>query len=372
MLIFNINTNDSVFSPKEIIKFAESSAVTTNVTKEYAIMLLLKDKNVLSQICEQSENVGESLKKAALADLRKLMEYLKELTIKNYIPSIKRTLFFSDYQKSIEDLVEESSTEKILEKLICHYKKFGGGELAQYIAFYWRGGLCGVSSPDDIKLDELFCVEAQKQILKQNIKSFLQGNPTNNVILYGNSGGGKSSIVKALLNEYYTEGLRLVQIFKDDLSELTQLMSEIKNKSFKYIIFLDDLSFESNELGYKNLKVLLDGNIEKQPQNVLIYATSNRRHLIGETWNERQGEDVHVSDTRNEKMSLAERFGLRVYFGSLSQPEYLEIVKSILLKHEVSMTEEIQASAIEWELDYNGRSGRTAMQFVKNLLNNKS
>jgi len=267
----------------------------------------------------------------------------------------------------------------MLEKLIAHYSAFGSGKNAKYIAFRWQDGMTvigqmtGIKQPDDITLEHLFCLEPQKEILIENTSLFLRGLPANNALLYGTSGSGKSAMIKALLNKYYNQGLRLVEIPKEKLEELPLLVNCIKNKRLKYIIFMDDLSFETDDTGYKILKVILDGRIERQPNNILFYATSNRFHIINETWKDREGDEIHLSDTMNEKLSLSERFGIRVNFAmTKTSDDYFKIIEGILSLENIQFTEEIKQEASRWEILYNGRSGRTAAQFAKTIIASKN
>lgn len=349
-------------------------AVTDNVVKEYVVTLLLKDKNALSQICAERTAVGGSLKAAALNDIEQLMQnpQLDADWLRGYTPSAGRRLSFPEYQRSLEAIVAAGGYEETLEKLMAHYAAFGDGENAKYIAFKWRGGLQGVKTPDRVDLNLLFCIEDQKQILVNNTKAFVRGLPANNVLLYGNSGCGKSSLVKAMLRDYYKDGLRLVQILKEDLAQLPLLIEQIRDRQFFYIVFIDDLSFENDDLGYKALKTALDGSIEKQPGNIVYYATSNRFHLINERWSERQSNDVHARDTMNEKLSLSERFGIRISFNPLDQREYLQIIEGILAREGIPVTEEIQKAALHWAMCYNGRSGRTAVQYINAFFSNRA
>ncbi len=370
MLVFNIDISSYRSLQKEIIVFAETQAVTDNIAKEYLVAQLLEDTNVLAGVCEETAHVGHSLKIAALKDIDAVLSAYQSIdaALAGYKPSMKRKLRFAEYQQSLEAIVAAEGCEAVLSGIIRHYAAFGGGKSAKYIAFRWDKGLRGIEKPDDIALNQLFCLSLQKQELIENTKAFLEGLPANNVLLYGNSGCGKSSMVKAILNEYCQDGLRLVQIPKEDLAELPLLIREIKGKPFRYIVFMDDLSFESDDLGYKTLKTILDGSVEKQPGNIVFYATSNRLHLINETWAERKGDDVHVSDTKNEKMALSERFGIRISFLSPVQSEYLKIVEGILTNEGISVTEELKAEAIQWAWQCNGLSGRTATQFAATVL----
>lgn len=368
MLVFNVSLDVSDLPYRQIIAFAETQAVTGDVLKEFIITRLLEDTNVLARICEEAAAPGDGLRAAALADIRLLLAPVEPGPLAGYVPSIKRQMRFAEYQQSLAAIVAMDAPEEILEGIIAHYRTFGGGSTAKYTAFLWDQGLCGIERPDDIALDQLFCLAEQKQTLLQNTRAFLAGQPFNNVLLYGNSGCGKSSMVKAILSEHYRDGLRLVQLRKENLAELPLLIRQIKDRRLRYIIFMDDLSFESDDIGYKTLKTILDGGIERQPENIVFYATSNRLHLISETWAERSGDDVHVTDTRNEKMSLAERFGIRISFLSPGQQEYLDILAGILGARGIVLTEEMKTAAVNWAWQLNGLSGRTAMQYVYTIL----
>jgi len=356
-------------SPKQLIQFAETEAVTDDIFKEYLAVSLLEDDSILAKVCEETDKIGNSLKSAALDDLNALWNALSKNPLENYIPSMKHKIFFEEYQNSLKKTVSSNSPSEMLENLIAHYCTFGSGRGAKYIAFRWQGEMTGINQPDDITLEHLFCLDEQKEILTQNTSLFLQGLPANNALLYGTSGSGKSAMIKALLNKYYHQGLRLVEIPKEKLEELPQLVNCIKNKRLKYIIFMDDLSFETGDTGYKNLKVILDGRIERQPKNILFYATSNRFHIINETWKDREGDEIHLSDTMSEKLSLSERFGIRVNFAmTKTSDDYFKIIEGILSLENIKFTEEIKQEASQWEILYNGRSGRTAAQFAKTVI----
>jgi len=369
MKVFNINFNIETLSLRQLIQFAETESVTEDIFKEYLTVSLLEDENVLSKVCEETGNIGNSLKSAALEDLNTLWDTLSKNPLGNYVPSLKHKIHFEEYRNSLKKAASSNSPSEMLENLIAHYSVFGSGKNAKYIAFRWQGEMTGINQPDDITLEHLFCLDTQKEILIKNTSLFLRGLPANNALLYGTSGSGKSAMIKALLNKYYNQGLRLAEIPKEKLEELPQLVNCIKNKRLKYIIFMDDLSFETCDTGYKNLKVILDGRIERQPQNILFYATSNRFHIINETWKDREGDEIHLRDTMSEKLSLSERFGIRVNFETTrTSDDYFKIIEGILSLENIQFTEEIKQEALRWETLYNGRSGRTAAQFAKTII----
>jgi uncharacterized protein len=367
--VFNIDFNIETLPIKNLIQFAETKSITGDIFKEYLTVSLLEDENILSKVCEETYTVGDSLKSAALEDLNTLWDTLSKNPLGNYIPSLKHNIYFKEYQDSLKKAVSSNSPAEMLENLISHYSAFGSGKNAKYTAFRWQNGLTGIGQPDDITLDRLFCLDSQKEILIKNTSLFLRGLPANNALLYGTSGSGKSAMIKALLNKYYNQGLRLAEIPKEKSEELPQLINCIKNKRLKYIIFMDDLSFETGDTGYKKLKVILDGRIERQPENILFYATSNRFHIINETWKDREGDEIHLRDTMSEKLSLSERFGIRVNFVTAStSDDYYKIIEGILSLENIQFTEEIKLEAARWEALYNGRSGRTAAQFAKTII----
>ncbi len=369
MYVFPYVPFPQTWQPHELVAFAESRAVTDCVGKEYLIHLLLQEDNPVRRLCAEGIKPGESLTDLALRDLSLLFNALaQEAPLAGYRPSQKRRFPSIDFQASWEELVASDTPESLWEKLLIHYRRFGFGDTAPYVAFRWEGSLRGVKAPDAVSLSQLYCLDWQKEEILQNTRTFLNGQPANNVLLYGNSGCGKSSLVKAVFHQYAEEGLRLVQIAKNDLDDLPALLSTLAPLPFRYIVFLDDLSFESDDVQYKTLKTVLEGGIEGQPSNVLFYATSNRFHLVNETWEDRSGGDVHIADTRNEKLSLSERFGIRISFYAPGQKEYLIIVEGLLNRVGIPFTPELRSEALQWAVAYNGRSGRTATQFVRSVL----
>lgn len=216
--------------------------------------------------------------------------------------------------------------------------------------------------------------EAQKKKLIENTEAFISGKEANNVLLFGDAGTGKSSSVKAILNEYYGQGLRMIEVYKHQFKALSEVLEQVKDRNYKFIIYMDDLSFEEYELEYKYLKAILEGGLGKRPKNVLIYATSNRRHLIREKFSDKRelDDDLHNNDTVQEKLSLAARFGVTIYYGSPDKFQFQGIVKALAEKYQLDMPEdELLLEANKWELSHGGLSGRTASQFITHLLGRK-
>jgi len=258
----------------------------------------------------------------------------------------------------------------LVEILAGHYATHGAGPFGGHRAFRWEdGGLRAVPRPDPVRLSGLIGYEKEREPLIRNTERLLAGLPSHHALLYGLPGTGKSSTVKAVLNEYAGSGLRLVELAKEDLKELHRVLETLRDRGPRFILFVDDLSFEEHEVEYKALKALLEGSIEEPPENVRVYATSNRRNLIRERFSEREeADDVHARDTMQEKLSLAARFGLRITFPTPDQKRYLEIVFGLARERGIKIpAEELEERALLWDRWHAGRSGRTARQFVDEL-----
>lgn len=255
--------------------------------------------------------------------------------------------------------------------LAAHHATHGAGIFGSYRAFRWeRDALRPVECPDPMRLVSLVGYEREREPLLKNTERLLAGLPSHHALLYGPPGTGKSSTVKAVLNEYAGEGLRLVELAKEDLGELPRLLGALRGRAARFILYVDDLSFEEDEVEYKALKALLEGSVEEPPENVRVHATSNRRNLIRERFSDRQegDDDVHAHDTMQEKLSLAARFGLRLTFPSPDQKEYLGIVSGLARERGLKLTEsELRERALLWDRWHAGRSGRTARQLVDEL-----
>ena len=276
-----------------------------------------------------------------------------------------------------EQFLTSKHWDECLEELKNFHKIYGCGLFARYNAFVWEKSngqsyIKGIDRPDPITLDDLVDYESERSRVIENTLQFLKGFPANNVLLYGDRGTGKSSTVKAILNEFHIQGLRMLEVPKAYLADFPLIIRHLKDSTLKFIIFVDDLVFGDNEENYTSLKAMLEGGLESKTPNILIYATSNRRHLVKEYFNERAGlqssnhdEEVHAGDTMQEKLSLADRFGINVVFSSPDQNKYLAIVKGIAERRNLDIDQErLQKEALQWALWYNGRSARTARQFV--------
>jgi uncharacterized protein len=257
-----------------------------------------------------------------------------------------------------------------LPKLAAHYRQYGTGVFAQYAALSWQSGeLVGISHPDLVQIENLVGYNLQKETLLKNTEFFLAGARALHVLLYGSRGSGKSSLVKSLLLKYSDRGLRLVEVAKSDLKDLPVITEQLRHAPQKFIIFVDDLSFEQESEDYKALKVLLEGNLTARPENVIVYATSNRRHLLREYFSDRprpsDSDEVHPWDTVQEKLSLSDRFGLTITFVGADQHTYLQIVTHLAAQTKIEICpEDLEYRALQWATRHNGRSGRTAQQFI--------
>jgi predicted AAA+ superfamily ATPase len=250
-----------------------------------------------------------------------------------------------------------------------YYHGCGAGAFEAFNSYIWEGAFRGVKASDPITFDDLVGYDSQKAMLIENTEFLMRGLPANNVLLYGDSGTGKSSSVKALLNHYKKRGFKLVAIPKPRLAELPQVLDILADRGLKFIVFIDDLSFEENESGYKQFKSVLEGGVSARPDNVVICVTSNRRNIVKEVWKDREGQDdVHLRDNLQEKRSLSDRFGLTIVYSSPDKKEYLDIARALAERAGLTLPEnELMSQALTWEIRHGGRSGRTASQFVAHL-----
>lgn len=340
--------------------------------KEYISKCILTADNTFTRAA-CADKVGElsdSVIDAVKLDLMKLEE-LASLTAKD----IEESITDSDLKEMIKTIPEwEIGTalapltdhwDKQLDDLIAYHKVNGYGKYAQHIAFTWRDNqIKPISVTDLITLADLKNYENQRQRVIDNTESFIAGHPANNVLLYGDRGTGKSSTVHALLNEYHNQGLRMIEIPKSAVADLGLIREQLVKSPMKFIIYIDDLSFDSNDTSFSELKAALEGSLSGRQSNILIYATSNRRHLIKENFSDREN-DVNRGDTMQEQLSLSDRFGLTITFLNPNKFEYQDIVKKIALDRGLDVDmEHLCFKAEQWATRRGGRSPRCAKQFV--------
>ena len=381
---------------KHLLDLGTACGFDGNLWHCYLTWLLMTNENSFTRTCERVGPKEGSVNHFAKADLgvfRRLFAYSFDAleadlgidcfsTLCHYQAIPKRERMYNrDISLQVQALchaLEGAGDEEEMFRLVTdYYRQYGYGVFAMTRAFRIRRAgedveFLPISNIDRVMLSDLLGYETQKQELRRNTEAFLSGLPANNVLLYGDAGTGKSTSVKSLINEYYDRGLRIIEIYKHQFRDLSAVLGQIKNRNYRFIIFIDDLSFEENEVEYKFLKAVIEGGVETRPDNVLIYATSNRRHLIRETWNDRSDMehkgDVHRSDTMEEKLSLASRFGVAINFSAPTPKEYQQIVLALAQRAGVEMDErELLIQANAWEIRHGGFSGRTAQQFVHYL-----
>lgn len=384
----------------KLLTLATNYGFNRNLWHNYVAYLLATTENPFTLVSEKVGKKNGSVNEFVKNDLEiflKLFNYdFTEIESKlnincftiitNYDAIIKKEqLFNKDVSDKVNELsrnIEEvETTDEMFDVVTDFYEKYGVGKYGLNRAFQLshdenKEFIIPITSIDDVVLDDLVGYELQKEKLIHNTESFVNGKKANNVLLYGDAGTGKSTSIKAILNQYYPKGLRMIEVYKHETKYLSKIISEVKNRNYKFILYMDDLSFEESESEYKYLKALIEGGLETNPDNVLIYATSNRRHLIKETWNERvntsSSEELYHSDTIREKLSLVDRFGVTIGYYKPSMKEYFEIVKALARKYpEITLTdEELEKEANVWVRTHGAQSGRTAEQLIYYLLGN--
>ena len=382
---------------KRILEVATDYGFDKNLWHNYLTFYLITNENPFSLTCEKVGANDGSVNEFAKNDFKVFMNLFNYdfrpieaalgincfSLISDYKAIVKKELM---YNKNVSEKVQALSLKletakdenEFFNYVTDFYKAYGVGMFGLNKAFRVIGGDNGVTftpinNVDKVMLDDLIGYEIQKKKLVENTEAFVQGRKANNALLFGDSGTGKSTSIKAIVNEYYDQGLRMIEIYKHQFKDLSNVIASIKNRNYKFIIYMDDLSFEEFEIEYKFLKAVVEGGVETKPDNILIYATSNRRHLIKETWNDRNdlesNNGLHRSDTIEEKLSLVNRFGCQISYSKPSQKEFFDIVIGLARKNNVKMTdEELMAEANKWELSHGGISGRTAQQFINYCL----
>lgn len=379
----------------ELLELAAGYGLEGNLWHNYLTFLLVNDENAYSTECEIVGEIEGSINTITLHDFeifRELFAYdftilekalgVNCLSVLMHYENVKGhgKAFNKRIRDRICELSEKLGTCENAEEFKCtmtqFYKEFGVGKFGLHKAFRIEHTEAGadivpITKIAHVHLDDLVGYEIAKKKLIENTEAFVKGKKANNCLLFGDAGTGKSTSIKAILNQYYDQGLRMIEVYKHQFQDLNDVIAQIKNRNYKFIIYMDDLSFEEFEIEYKYLKAVIEGGLEKKPDNILIYATSNRRHLVRETFRDKsdRDEELHTNDTVQEKLSLVARFGVTIYFGGPSKKEFQQIVKTLAEKNQINMPEEeLLLEANKWELSHGGLSGRTAQQFIDYLL----
>jgi predicted AAA+ superfamily ATPase len=386
-------------------KWFKALAARNQSWQDYLLTQILRDDNPFTQQAQWTsvENVPPALIAGARQDLQVLQQlyHCSSEQLSNWVQVATKLPFTPVFWERDRDVGvqggersqhptanEQPFREKLhqlenwadaVEILAEYHQQFGTGVFAQYRAFRWQSGqLIGIANPDPIQLTELAGYEAQKEALVKNTEVLLAGYRALHILLYGSRGTGKSSLVKGLLNKYSnsshgnsfaSRGLRLVEVAKSELKDLPIVQEQLRIVPLKFVIFVDDLSFEEDDDAFKALKVVLEGSVTARPQNVVVYATSNRRHLVREFFDDRprprDSDEVHAWDTVQEKLSFSDRFGLTLTFEPANQDTYLNIVRHLAEQSRIHLSHnELEYRALQWATRHNGRSGRTARQFI--------
>lgn len=383
----------------QLVELAGSYGFAGNLWHNYLTFLLVNHENAFSTACEITGAVEGSINELAKHDFaifKELFDYdLHQLDkrfssnlceiIESYVNINENSKLFN---KRIRDRIcalsvrlgAAKNVEEFMGDMVEFYKDFGVGKLGLHKAFRVAHDeqdkvvIEPITRIAHVHLDDLVGYEIPKKKLIDNTEAFVEGRRANNCLLFGDAGTGKSSSIKGILNQYYDQGLRIIEVYKHQFQDLNEVISQIKNRNYKFIIYMDDLSFEDFEIEYKYLKAVIEGGLEKKPDNVLIYATSNRRHLVREKYSDKEDrrDDLHSSDTVQEKLSLVYRFGVTIFFCAPNKKEFQNIVKTLAERNRLDMSEELLLEeANKWELQHGGLTGRTAQQFIDYLLGQK-
>lgn len=384
-------------SAGKLVTLSMEMGFTGDLWHMFLTYLFATNENAYSKACEMRGHAEGTINDVALHDMgvfyRMFYFDLEDLDSKYKVKCFSKLKDFSMndegkmFNKRIRDriaslslkLSEAESPEDMKAYVEAFYKDYGVGLFGLHKAFRIHENLSDNSFKIEpikrvahINLEDLVGYETQKKVLTDNTEAFLKRLPANNCLLYGDSGTGKSSSIKGIMNRYYEDGLRIIELYKHQARYLNDIMAILKERNYRFIIYMDDLSFEDQETDYKYLKAIIEGGLEKKPENVLIYATSNRRHLIHEGFKDKldrgENDDIHESDTIEEKLSLYHRFGLAIYYGKPGPKQFKEIVTTLARRHGIKMDEkELLLLANRWEIEHGGLSGRTASQFIDKI-----
>ncbi len=372
-----------------LVEVAEKYGLEGNLFHAYLAYLLANNENPYSMACEMKGQIKGSLQALALHDFAIFLQLFRAFpgeggspeVLYTYKPVRQGQYYPPEVSREISrlggQLAEAEDEQAFCRRIVRFYKSFGVGNLGMFKAFRLEEGagkegrgvtIRPITNYSYMTFDKLIGYDSQKDKLRANTEAFLQKKPANNVLLYGESGTGKSSSIKATLNTYFPRGLRMIEVYKHQFCWLPDLLAQLKERQYRFILYLDDLSFEEFEIEYKYLKAVIEGGLEKKPDNVLVYATSNRRHLVRESYKDNEEirqDDLHVGDTAEEKLSLSARFGLSIFYGAPNKTEFQTIVSELARMHHLDISEEeLMSQANRWELTHGGFSGRAARQLI--------
>ena len=378
-----------------LFEMAENHGFYGNLWHCYLANLLVNNENSYSRACEIRGKVGGTINQAACHDIEIFKEFFdfdfRKMAKELHMDEFKMILDYEGadgeskvYNSRIRDRIcslavkftKDHTPEEMKDTLTEFYRDYGVGKFGLHKAFRVVHGEAGaeivpIRNIAHVHLDDLVGYEIPKKKLVENTLAFVEGRKANNCLLFGDAGTGKSSSIKGIANEYYDRGLRIIEMYKHQFQDLNEVITQVKNRNYKFIIYMDDLSFEDFEIEYKYLKAVIEGGLEKKPENVLIYATSNRRHLVREKFSDKEErrDDLHAGDTVQEKLSLVSRFGVTIFFAAPDKKEFQNIVRVLAERYGVEMPEEeLLLEANKWELAHGGLSGRCAQQFIDYLL----
>lgn len=378
-----------------LLEMAGNHGFYGNLWHCYLSNLLVNNENSYSTACEIVGEIQGTINEAVLHDFEILKEFYDyDFTEMVETLGVKGFELILDYQcgsrgskvyntrirericELASKFARDNTPSEMKDTMTAFYKEYGVGRFGLHKAFrveHTEQGakIVPILNIAHVQLDDLVGYEIPKRKLIENTEAFVNGRKANNCLLFGDAGTGKSSSIKAIANAYYNRGLRIIEIYKHQFQDLNDVIAQIKSRNYKFIIYMDDLSFEDFEIEYKYLKAVIEGGLEKKPANVLIYATSNRRHLVRERFSDKEDrrDDLHSGDTVQEKLSLVSRFGVTIFFGSPDKKEFQNIVRVLAERNHITMPEEeLLLEANKWELQHGGLSGRCAQQFIDYLL----
>lgn len=334
---------------------------------EYIKDLVENDENVYIKTIGIGKEPSEEISNSVQNELQ-TFQMLADLTADDLIKGLGDTSFLPRFKENKTELKSHYNHR------VENIDKYGYGMYARNRMFYIGGdnAIVPVLHPDETKLSDLIDYDREKKLILDNTYALLNGKPAANVLLTGDAGTGKSSTIKAVVNELYKDGLRILEVRKEQLRKIPSILDELTQNPLKFILFIDDLSFSKNDDDYSALKAILEGSVSAKSNNVVVYATSNRRHLVKESFSDRDGDDIHRNDTMQEIVSLSERFGLQITFNRPDKNTYLSIVKHLVADNNIEIDEnELEISAERFALTRGTRSARAARQFVDSLISNQ-